>query len=637
MLDPQGPPNRPADDRDDPAADRAAPGPGDEAPPGPEAEALPAAIEAAPPPQAYTLPTARRVVATGLALALASTSELRRGSIYIGLLLLGAFGPAIIALLLIIGRLGDAAGDAFGSIFLGEGFGGPPIQPALEAALLLVAFNALLGLLLFVAISIDAQVIAIALLGGRAAERPLRLFEAIIRARQTFWRMAGSGTLVGVIGAIAQGLIVTAIDGFSRSPEASAVFGALIATVVVAPLAYVSTSVVLGDVGAMEALSRSWRLFRARRLLAVVVVLFTLVTSAIHLFAFGAGLDLVARAAELLQVSLTEGALAFVAATVLILSAVVAYGSLTFTIGAVVSAPQVAGFLGLTHFAGGLDRARVDAPKPPRGFHYVTRPMLIALVALSGIVALEIPAINSIAPVPTSGLLDLVESRASEESDEIFVGGYPAVLTDPIGDTGGTAPGLDLVQAEAAHLDFVPGWLLEQFTCGASNVACGAGASSGEAPGGGAILFLHRVAGAWTADGTTPEVAILLELANEIQANGRDGHPAFDGASRVFVARPGPGGAVTALRSSGFDLRAQETAARVAWSDTEIWTLVPLIELPHEIRGWDAVVLNATPDGRATGDAVRASPAAAMHYWDYPVIYVEDARAEPDLGPRPSG
>ena len=89
------------------------------------------------------------------------------------------------------------------------------------------------------------------------------------------------------------------IDGLSRAPRHRASSAAIIATIVVAPLAYVSTSIVLGDVGAIEALSRSWRLYRARRLLAVVVVLFTLVTSAIQLFALRAGLDLVVRAGEL--------------------------------------------------------------------------------------------------------------------------------------------------------------------------------------------------------------------------------------------------------------------------------------------------------------------------------------------------
>ena len=618
MVDPERPPE-PAEPpaTDDPASAPSAPGdpavapspPGDPAPEGP---------------RAYALPTARRVVASGLALALASTGELRRASIYIGLLVLGAFGPAIIALLLILGRLGDSAGDAFGALLFGSGLSGPDVQPALQAAMLVVVFDALFGLLLFVSISIDAQVIAISILGGRATERPLRLWEAIIRARQTFWRMAGSGTLVGIVGALVQGLIVAAIDGFSRSPEASAVFGAILATVVVAPLAYVSTSVVLGDVGAIEALSRSWRLFRARRMLAVVVVLFTLVTSAIHLFAFSAGIDLVARAAEILHISVTEGALAFATATVLILAAVVAYGSLTFTIGAVISAPQVTGFLGLTYFSGGLDRARVDGPKPPHGFRYVTRPMLIAFVALGGVVALEIPAINAIAPLPASGLLEMIETTAEAEGDEIFISGSADVVTDPAGDTG-SAPGFDLVQAEAAHLEYVPDWLLAKFACGSGDVAC---AGPPDAPiDGKALLFLHRLAGPVLAEGS-PEVAILLALENEVATNGADDDDAFRGASRVFFVTPSDRN-VGALRTSGLVLRSQESAARAMWTGTDVWTLVPFSELPHRVLGWDAVVRDPSGRGPGTGDGIRSNVDEPLPFWESAAIYIDDLRATP--------
>ena len=377
----------------------------------------------------YALPTARRVVSSGLQLALASTGDLRRASIYIGLLVLGAFGPPILALLLIIGRLGDRAGDAFGAVFFGQYYGARP-QPALEAALLVVVIEALVGTLLFFAISIDAQVMAISILGGRADGRPLRLWESIVRARQTFWRMAAAATLVGLISLVIQGLLLSALGGLSRSAEAADVAAAIIATVVVAPLAYVSTSIVLGDVGAMEALSRSWRLFKARRLLALVVVLFTLVTAAIQLFALSAGLDLVVRAAELLHLSLTEGALAFATAVVLILAAVVAYGSLTFTIGAVVSAPQVTGFLGLTFFSGGLDRARGSAAKPPRGFRYVSRPMAIAMAALTGVVGLEIPAIGAIPQPQVNSVVELVRTAAQAESGLIDINGYPDVVED---------------------------------------------------------------------------------------------------------------------------------------------------------------------------------------------------------------
>src|SRR5439155_10207850 len=55
--------------------------------------------------RAYELPSARKVVSAGLQLALGSNVAIRRASIYIGLLSLGAFGPAAILLLIGLARL----------------------------------------------------------------------------------------------------------------------------------------------------------------------------------------------------------------------------------------------------------------------------------------------------------------------------------------------------------------------------------------------------------------------------------------------------------------------------------------------------------------------------------------------------
>jgi hypothetical protein len=581
--------------------------------------------------QAYTLPTARRVVASGLSLALESTGELRRASIYIGLLVLGAFGPAIIAFLLILGRLGDGAGDMLATMLLGTEFGGPGvspgISPALEAALLIVLLEALLGLLLFVSISIDAQVIAIAILGGRAAGRPMRLWESIIRARQTFWRMAASGTLVGFVTLIVQSLLIAAIDGFSRSPEASSVAGALLATIIIAPLAYVSTSVVLGDVGAMEALSRSWRLYKARKMLAVVVVLFTFVTSAIHLFAFSAGIDLVARAAEILNVSVTEGLLEFLIAVVLILAVVVAYGSLMFTIGAIVSAPQVTGFLGLTFYSAGLDRARVDVPRPPRGFRYVGRPMVVALIALAGLVTLQVPAINSIPQVAPSAALTLLRDMAGAESDRIEIYGYPDRVPDPAGDTAGegaaTRPDLDILEGEAVHLSEVPDWVLAAFDCGAPGVACGGGV--GTAFDEGALLFAHLAGAAPTLDPRW-RIAVLLALESEVRIGAGAGGP-FAGASRMFVASLEPEPSVRALRTSGTELQSLTTAARSTWRGELHYTLVPWQELPFSPTNWDIVTIDSFgPGSGSTVDSLRTSPGGPLPTWEFATVEFVDLR-----------
>jgi len=615
MVDPVRPPETP-----EPPDVREAAAPTDPTAPASETPASDAI-------RTYALPTARRVVSSGLQLALASTGDLRRASIYIGLLVLGAFGPAIVALLLIVGRLGDQAGDALSAIFLGSSYGARP-QPALEAALLVVALEALVGVALFFTISIDAQVMGISILGGRASERPLRLWEAIVRARQTFWRMAGAGTLVGFVSLLIQGLVVTALGGLSRSAEAADIAAAIIATLVIAPLAYVSTSIVLGDVGAMDALSRSWRLFKARRLLAVVVVLFTLVTAAIQLFALSAGLDLVVRASELLHVSLTEGALAFTAAVVLILAAVVAYGSLTFTIGAVVSAPQVTGFLGLTFFSGGLDKARGDGPRPPRGFRYVSRPMAISMVALAGIVALEIPAINSIPQPPASSMLALVRTTAESESGLIDVNGYPDVVDDASGDgTGVRAAEVDLLGAESAYVDRVPDWLLERFDCGRENVACADGVEAGDNRGfQGAYLFLDRLGAPITA-GDPREFAVLLALENEVPQLTRPTDP-FAGASRVFVTAPGRND-IAASRSSGDGLHPSSTRARAMWDGAQLYTLISASDLPDLPLGWEVAVLLDRGD-TPTFDSLRGGSDEPLRAWEPNAnIFIDDFRDFP--------
>jgi hypothetical protein len=236
------------------------------------------------PSKSYELPSARKVVSTGLQLSLAASAELRRASIYIGLLILAAFGPAVVAVLLILGRLGDGAGDVLSSlVFAPEDMA--INHPQLGGVLLVLMLVAIGGLTSYFAVSIDAGIIAIAILGGRSAEQPMRLWEAIIRARQTFWRVAGAGFLVGLIGGAIQLTISAVVGATTTSVETSSVLTAVIGTVVLAPLTYVASCIVLGDVGGVEALSRSWRLFRVRPWLAVVVVLFTLVTSAIQLFA----------------------------------------------------------------------------------------------------------------------------------------------------------------------------------------------------------------------------------------------------------------------------------------------------------------------------------------------------------------
>jgi hypothetical protein len=355
----------------------------------PEPEPAPAQP---PPPvwgRAYELPTARKVVYAGLQLVVDANASIRRASIYIGLQALGAIGPAALLLLLAIGRLLSDPG-------LAELLADDPSlivfeRPEIVAPLLAIYVLVLFGLILVGAISIDAQAMAIAILGGQASEQPMRLWEAINRARQVFWRLLAAGLMAGLAsGVVALVVTLPFIRPYDTNTGLSFI-GSMIGALVVAPFAFASAGIVLGDVGATEALRRSVTLFRARPRIALVVTLFTLVTSAIETFALGAGADAAVRVGELMHLGLDQGLVPLLLTAALVLAFIVAFGSLTFTIAAIVAAPQVAAFLGLTFFAGGLDRARTPDGVRPRGFRWVSLPMLAAMIGLLVLAILELP------------------------------------------------------------------------------------------------------------------------------------------------------------------------------------------------------------------------------------------------------
>jgi hypothetical protein len=340
----------------------------------------------------YELPTARRVVSAGLQLALASTVPIRGASIYIGLLFLGAFGPAVILFLVALARL---LNDPESAALLN---GSNPFEaldnPALASPTLLIAVVATIGAFLFIAISIDARAIAIAILGGASAERPISLPEAIARARQTFWRLLGATVLIGIASSVISLVVAWPFLRPFDSNQGVNFIASMIATLALSPFAYASAGIVLGDVDAVESLRRSVRLFRAKPRIGLVVTLFTLVSAAIQTFALGAGLDVATRVADFFHIA--EGPASLILPGILVLAFIVAFGSLTFTIAAIVVAPQVAAFLGLTFYAGGLDRARLQAGAPAAQPAWVSLPMGIAIAFLGFATVIGIPAIASI-------------------------------------------------------------------------------------------------------------------------------------------------------------------------------------------------------------------------------------------------
>ncbi len=348
--------------------------------PGDLAEALPPSL------RTYELPGPRRVVTYGLQLASGVSGELRWASLYIGLLSLGLLGPTLLYGIAVVVHFSVTNVDSFQGLLFAN-------RSALAA---FIGLEALAGGAIFgwLAVTIDGRLIAISLLAARAGGRAFTLRDATIRARQVFWRMVGAAFLVGIVALVAQLIVLAALGDLNGSSQGASLIATLVATLVTAPFGYVATGIVLGDVGASESIWRSVRLARARPTIAIVVALFTFAASAIQTFALSAGLGIIVRVGQFLHLGVDAGWFSLVLVVIGILAFVVALGSLAFTVSAIVVAPQVAAFLGLTFYAGGLDRARRPEADVRPKFRWITRPMvalmgLLALGALSGIASLR--------------------------------------------------------------------------------------------------------------------------------------------------------------------------------------------------------------------------------------------------------
>lgn len=573
----------------------------------------------------YELPSARQVVSSGLQLAVAANPAVRRASIYIGLLSMGAFGPAVILILLGIGRLmtdprtaGTLTGDP--SLILFE-------QPELTGPLVFIYVLFGLGALLLVAIAVDAQAIAISLLGATASDRPMRLRESITRARQVFWRLLAAGLLVGLVSSIATFVIAIPLLRPFDTNQGITFIATMIGTLLVTPFAFAAAGIVLGDVGPIEALKRSFSLFRARPRIAIVVTLFTLVTSAIQTFAIGAGAEVVIRVAEFLHLGLDQGAGSAILTAVLVLAFIVACGSLTVTIAAIVAAPQVAGFLGLTFYSGGLDRARLPEGVKPPSFRWVTLPMLASMVGLALIAGLGLPTITNFQPRAGSPVLAFLRTTSEVHDEFISPFGLPVVVEDPAGDHGaGAANSADILSADMAGLYQIPGWMLDEvFPCGASLVACGDAEDSGSVRlNDGALLFVQRMAAAppQVPAGPHAEWGPMLRIPGYVGAPELAGSR-FEGVNHRFI---------TALDGQQLSIRQHIyengswveyfTSARSAWRGDLLVTLVPLGNLgnPRDApSAWDAYA-SVSDAGAPADDNVRPADGEVIEIEDVPWI-----------------
>ena len=246
-----------------------------------------------------------------------------------------------------------------------------------------------LGLLIYLALGglivavVESRTLAAGLLGGQTARRPVTVRQALARSRMAFWRAIVASIIVAVPVGIAQVVVDGAAMAILGPQVDMSVPASLVAALAGAPFAYLLTGIVLGDVGPIEATRRSFRVFRARKVSAAIVVLFETIALVLVVLGLSTGLDLVLRLFDALGLGADSGPAGLALITFGVLVFVFAFGTLLYTAFAISIAPQVVMFVGLTHATMGLDhvrrggRADPDLPARGRRFRWMTRPVLI--------------------------------------------------------------------------------------------------------------------------------------------------------------------------------------------------------------------------------------------------------------------
>jgi hypothetical protein len=337
-------------------------------------EPSPAADPIATPSAVPAVESTRRLLGASFDLLGRASDDMRRASFYIGMIVLVTVAPAVLATWALEVAALHHTESGLERVMGQAGY-------SWYGILVWVAF---VGLAVAV---IESRNMAASILGGRLAGRPVTTRQALQRSRMVYWRAVVGWLIVGIPVAMAQGILtVVAETLFGPQTDLSIVITTLAAALAGAPLAYILTGIVLGDVGAFEATRRSFRVFRARKMAAVIVAVFETAAVLLVVLGLSAGLDLGLRLFDALGVGPDSGpaGLAFVSVGIVVL--VFAFGTLLYTAFAISIAPQVVMFVGLTQATIGLDHVRPggrrDAAAPVAGqrrFRWLTLPMLAAL------------------------------------------------------------------------------------------------------------------------------------------------------------------------------------------------------------------------------------------------------------------
>jgi hypothetical protein len=335
-------------------------------------------IEAAPPipvPPPPAVQSTRRLIGASFDLLTQSTAEMRAASFYIGGVVLATIAPLALATFAI-----EVAAPTAGELDFNAFFRSSPASGWFS----LTAIIAGLGL---VVANVESQNLAVAILGGRYAGRPIDARAALARSRMSFWRAVLAAIIVTVPVSIVTQIVDGVVVDLSNGSNAwSFVVAIVVGVLIGAPLAYLLTGIVLGDVDPFEATRRSLRVFKARKWAAALVALFEALATIIVLVGIGAGLEIVLGIFDVLGLDAGSGALGLAIISAGIVVGTFALGTLIYTALAISIAPQVVMFVGLTRATGGLDHVRPHGDRDPairrtgqRAFHWVTIPLWIGL------------------------------------------------------------------------------------------------------------------------------------------------------------------------------------------------------------------------------------------------------------------
>jgi hypothetical protein len=365
-------------------------GAADEAPP-PPAELSPSLKPARPieppsptepsPPRIPAVESTRRLLGASFDLLTLASDDMRRASFYVGAITLITLGPlALASWASEVASVHRTEGE-MRAILLGGAAGWYSVLATLAGLGLIVA-------------AVESRAMAASILGGRYAGRPVDVRATLARSRMVFWRVVAVSLIVGIPVLIVQqalGLVFEAL--FGPQTDLSIVASTLAAGLVGAPLAYLLTGVVLGDVPPIEATRRSFRVFRAAKAAAALVAVFETIAVLLVSLGLGVGLDVALKIFGALGLGPGSGPVGLAIVTVGVVAAVFALGTLIYTALAISIAPQVVMFVGLTHATFGLDHVQPGGDRDPtvrrpgaRRFRWLTIPMLIGLAI--GVVAL---------------------------------------------------------------------------------------------------------------------------------------------------------------------------------------------------------------------------------------------------------